>query len=113
MEQESMTTSKSEGLSNKLTLWIMIGSLITTLVINYTLLTSKVDHISEQLQEEVLERKLEDERLWLELDRRWDDNTRDHRDIMDVVETVGSDIKDIKEDLTYHLGQHKGNEAKK
>ena len=103
--QEATTMTQKLGCfgwSNVITITILVVSLTGFAVT----MSNKLDNIAQSLQEEVIERKLEDEKIRMELDRRWEENTNDHRMIMESLGGLRGDIGTMNENLMFHLGQH-------
>jgi len=95
---------QSIGLSNLIT----IGVLIVGMTGTFVGLSVKVDSISSKLQEEVVQRQVEDERLRMEIEKNWDRNTSDHKALSESLDCIQKSIQNLDTSMEYHLGYHAG-----
>jgi hypothetical protein len=99
---------QSIGLSNLIT----IGVLVVGLTGTFVGLSTKVDAIATKLQDEVVERKVEDEKLRMEITKNWDANSKDHASIEQALNTgfatVQENIQKLDATMSYHTGYHSG-----
>ena len=82
---------------------ITIVLILSGMLVSYTMLSAKVDYISDRLEEEKIERVLEDGKIRLEMNSYYVRHDQQQVEILKALE-------DIREDLTYHLGKHAGEE---
>lgn len=87
------------GITNIITITVMVGSV----VFNYAILTAKVDSLNERLTQEVIDRKVEDKAIRLEINQYYSRNSEQHTAILNALQVM-------QKDLTFHLGEHSGTE---
>lgn len=96
------------GLNNLIT----IGILVVGLTVNFVALSAKVEHIGDKLQNEIVDRKVADEKLQLQIEKNWDENKSAHATIegkLDVgVASIQESIQKLDETMSFHIGFHTG-----
>lgn len=104
----TQTFVQNIGLSNLIT----IGVLVVGLTGTFVGLSSKVDSLGKGLQDEVIQRKIEDERLRLEINQNWKANADEHAAIQvklqDGFGKIESSLLDLDKTMSYHVGYHTG-----
>lgn len=100
---------QSIGLSNLITIVVLVVGLTSTFVG----LSANLNKISDRLENEIIDRKVEDERLRLEIAKNWDTNSADHQRLTESLENISESIKQLDSTMEYHIGYHVGKGDKK
>ncbi len=67
-----------------------------------------MNRISERLETEIIDRKVEDERLRLEIAKNWDNNSDDHIRLSESLISIEESIRKLDTTMSYHVGYHEG-----
>ena len=102
----TMTTNSDKGegwvkanIFNILTIvFVVLG-----VAFNYGITHEKVSSLDERLQQETIDRKVEDVRLQLQIDQAHEENVKGHKSILKSLEI-------IQNNMNFHLGLHAGRE---
>ena len=101
---ESVVSNKKydwtrENMFNIITImFVLLGA-----VFNYGITHEKVTALDERLQQETIDRKVEDAKLQLQIDQAHEENVRGHQNIMKSLEIIQNNIN-------FHMGLHAGKE---
>lgn len=105
---KTQTFVQNIGLSNLIT----IGVLVVGLTGTFVGLSAKVDGIARRLEDEVVQRQVEDERLRMEIDQNWKANSEDHAAIKSDLGVgfarIEASLMDLDKTMSYHVGYHTG-----
>lgn len=97
MTDEFKNGARQFGFANIITICIVVASAI----FNYAQMDSRVNVLEERVAQEVIDRRVADEKIRIEIDNFYDRNAEDHQRLLDG-------ITNIQKDLTFHLGIHEG-----
>jgi len=101
---KTQTLVDNIGLSNLITIGILIVGLTGTFVG----LSSQMKSVTSKLENEIVDRKVEDERIRMSIGENWDNNAIEHKAIVGTLANINESIQKLDNTMNFHIGYHEG-----